>query len=510
MKLLGAGAASAALLLMLPAAARADVTITPGCTVAGVTAPCRSGWYTSDVTVSFSLSGSGFSNPTGCGNQTVSTDTNGTLFRCTVDLSDGSVVGAAVTIKRDATQPTATGITAQRGADANGWYNHPVQVAVSGSDTMSGVASCTSVTYSGPDSGSASVTGTCTDAAGNVSSTKALAFQYDATPPSTSPAPARAADAAGWYNHPVDVVFSGTDAVSGIDTCTAAAYSGPDSASASVSGSCRDKAGNTAGASFAVRYDATPPSVTGGAPDRAPDANGWYNHHLLVSFAGADATSGIASCDAPAYEKPNAATAMLSGRCRDNAGNVSQPGTFSFKFDSTPPKVTDLAVSSLDRTVTLTWKASADVAGVKIVRSGGAAAPVTVYNGKRATTFTDKRVRNGDRYSYFLTALDAAGNEVVLKGLATPSAPLLSPRRAARVSGDAMLRWRAAPHASYYNVQLWLRGRKVLTTWPSGPSLRLPHLAAGKYVWLVWPGLGPRLQHRYGPLLGRSTFVVTG
>jgi len=69
------------------------------------------GWYTSDVTVSFSLSGSGFSNPTGCGNQTVSTDTNGTLFRCTVDLSGGSVVGAAVTIKRDATPPTPTSPT---------------------------------------------------------------------------------------------------------------------------------------------------------------------------------------------------------------------------------------------------------------------------------------------------------------------------------------------------------------------------------------------------------------
>jgi hypothetical protein len=510
MKLVAAGTAASALLLMLPAAARANVTIVPSCTVSGVTAPCGSGWYTSDVTVSFSLSGSGFSNPTGCGNQTVNVDTSGTLFRCTVDLSGGSVVGAAVTIKRDATPPTASGIAAQRGPDMNGWYNHPIQVAVSGTDAMSGIASCTNATYSGPDSASASVGGTCTDNAGNVSSTVTLAFQYDATPPSASPTPARAADAADWYNHPVDVVFSGTDAVSGVDTCTTATYSGPDSAATSLSGTCRDKAGNTATASFALRYDATPPSVTGATPDRAPDANGWYNHRLLVSFAGADTTSGIASCDAPTYERPNDASAVVSGRCRDNAGNVSEPSAFAFKFDATPPKVNDLTLSSFDRAVTLTWKASADVTGIKIVRSGGKAPPVTVYDGRRATTFTDKGVRNDKRYAYMLIARDAAGNTAELKALATPSLPLLAPRPAAHIRGDTTLRWRVVPHASYYNVQLWSGGSKVLTTWASQPNLLVQHLRSGSYVWYVWPGFGPRSQHHYGALLGRSTFVVTG
>ena len=510
MKLLGAATAVAALLLMLPAAARASVTIVPSCTVSGATAPCGTGWYTTDVAVSFSLSGSGFSNPTGCGNQTVTVDTGGTVFRCTVDLTGGSVVGAAVTIKRDATPPTASGITAQRGPDMNGWYNHPVQVAVSGTDAMSGIASCMNPTYSGPDSGSASVSGTCTDNAGNVSSAATLTLQYDATPPSTSPTPARAADSGAWYNHPVGVAFNGTDAVSGVESCTTATYSGPDSAATSVSGSCRDKAGNTGSASFALHYDATPPTVTGGTPDRAPDANGWYNHSLLVSFAGADATSGIASCDTPTYGKPNDTAATLSGRCRDNAGNVSEPATFAFKFDATPPKVDDLTVSSFDRTVTLTWKASADVAGLKIVRSGGKGSPVTVYDGKRATTFTDRGVRNDRRYAYVLIARDVAGNTVELKGLATPSLPLLAPRPAAHIRSDTRLRWRAVPHASYYNVQLWSGGRKVLTTWPSSPNLLLQHLSAGTYIWYVWPGFGPRSQHRYGMLLGRSSFVVTG
>jgi hypothetical protein len=509
LKLPATAAGLAALVLTLPAAAQADATITSSCTVSGVTAACSSGWYAATVTVSFSVSGTNLKT-VNCPGATIDTDSAGTDVPCVVTFTDNSITGKVVTIRRDATAPTATAITAARGPDNGGWYNHSVGVAASGADAMSGIASCTAVTYAGPDSGSASVAGTCTDNAGNVSASKTLTFQYDATPPNVSAAPARAADAGDWYNHAVDIAFSGTDAVSGVDTCTSASYSGPDNGSALVSGSCRDKAGNTASATFALHYDSTPPSITGGTPDRAPDASGWYNHRLVVTFAGTDATSGVASCDAPAYDKPDDRATTVTGRCRDNAGNLSPPASFAFKFDSTPPRVSGLALSSLDRTIALTWKASTDVATIKIVRTGGgSSAPVAIYDGKRTTAFNDKSVRNGDRYSYALTASDAAGNEATLKGLATPSAPLLAPRKAARVSGGATLRWRALPKASYYNVQLWLGGKKVLTTWPTGTSFRLPHLRPGRYTWLVWPGLGPRSQHRYGALIGKSTFVVT-
>jgi hypothetical protein len=495
--------------LALPAAARAD-GISATCTAAGVAAPCDGHWYTSDVTVSFILP-AGSSNPQGCGNQTISTDTSGVTITCTVTVGGGQCCRLDVTVKRDATPPAATGIAAQRAPDANGWYNHPVGVAVSGTDATSGIASCSSVTYSGPDSASASVSGTCTDNAGNVSAPKALSFQYDATPPSVSAAPARAADANGWYNHAVDVGFQATDPASGVDSCTSGSYSGPDSGSASVAGTCRDKAGNTASASFGLRFDATPPSVTAGTPDRGADFNGWYNHRLVVSYAGTDPTSGIASCDSVAYDKPDDASAKVSGRCRDNAGNVSAPTDVGFRYDSTPPKLAKLTANAGDATVAMTWSASADVASVKIMRTrGGAGTPVTLYDGKRLTAFTDKKVHDGSRYAYVVAAFDQAGNEADAKIAATPSAPLLAPRRSAVVHGGTTLRWRPAPGATYYNVQLWLGGRKVLTTWPAAPSLPLSRLRPGSYTWFVWPGRGPRPLHRYGPLLGRSTFVVKG
>jgi hypothetical protein len=496
-----------AITLALPAAARAD-GITANCTAAGVTTACDSHWHTSDVTVSFVLP-AGSSNPQGCGNVTISSDTTGQAITCTVSVSGSQCCRLDLTIKRDATPPTATAITAQRAPDTNGWYNHALGVAVTGTDATSGIASCTSLTYSGSDSGTASVAGTCTDNAGNVSAPKTLAFQYDATAPSMS-ASARGADANGWYNHPVDVAFQGTDAVSGVDTCTSATYSGPDNGSASVAGTCRDKAGNTSSASFPLRYDATPPTAPSGAPDRPPDSNGWYNHHLVVSFSASDATSGVASCDAPSYDKPNDATATLTGHCRDNAGNVGPDGSFAFKFDSTPPKLDKAVFNALDGAVTMTWTASADAATITIVRTSGGGAPVTVYDGKRVTTFTDKTARNGNRYTYVVAAFDEAGNKSLAKGVATPSPPLLSPRAAAHIKGGTTLRWRAVPHATYYNVQLWLHGAKVLTRWPAGTSFHLPRLRPGRYTWLVWPGLGPRAKHRYGPLIGRSTFVVNG
>jgi|GEM_PF-1059000 len=497
--------AAAAVVTALPAAAvHADTGISATCN----DAPCSAGWYRTDVKVSFVLP-SGSSNPQGCGDQTVNQDTAGTTFTCTVVVGTSQCCRLDVTVKRDATPPTVAALTLARGPDSNGWYNHAVGFAASGTDALSGIASCTTGTYSGPDSGTAAVSGTCTDGAGNVSAPRTMTFAYDATPPSVTPSPARPPDANGWYNHPVAVGFSGTDAVSGVDSCTSDSYSGPDSASTAVTGSCRDKAGNVGTASFALRYDSTPPTVTTATPDRPPDANGWYNHKLVVTFGGTDATSGIAGCDAPAYDHPDASPASVAGRCVDNAGNVSAPGAFQFKYDSTPPKLSALQVTSLDRSATLSWRASADTSEITIVRTGGGATD-TVYRGKRVTTFTDKRVRNGDRYTYTVTALDDAGNAATLKGLASPTASLLAPRASARVQGGVTLRWRAVRGATYYNVQLWVSGRKVLTTWPAGSTLRIAHLARGRYTWLVWPGRGSRRQHRYGALIGSSTFVVTG
>jgi hypothetical protein len=489
------------------------------------------GWYVSNVTVTYEVTGSSF-NQVACGTwHTTSQGLEGVFTftsdgaqqpaTCSVISPSGSSSSPPLSINIDKTTPAVASVGLSRGPDSNGWYNHPVQIAATGTASASGIASCTSATYAGPDSSSAAVSATCTSGAGLVSAPKAVSFQYDATPPSVSVSPARAADANGWYNHPVGVAFTGADAVSGIDTCSGSTtYSGPDSGSASVVGSCRDKAGNSASATFALKYDATPPTVTGATPDRPPDAGGFYNHKVVVTFAGTDSTSGISSCDTVTYDKPDSQSAKVTGVCHDNAGNVSSQAPFAFKYDSTPPKLSGLTAAAENGRVDLSWNPSPDVASLVVTRSTGGAAPKTVYSGTRIATFADRNLRNGVRYTYTVIATDDAGNAATMKTTAQPSTALIAPSQQAHVRGSVLLRWRSASHAGYYNVQLWRSGTKVLSSWPSGPSFRIArtwsylgrsyNLAPGRYTWFVWPGRGKPTEHSFGPLLGSSSFVVTG
>ena len=135
--------------------------------------------------------------------------------------------------------------------------------------------SCTSATYDGADSATASVAGTCTDKAGNTSGPLGFGLKYDETAPQvTAGTPRRAPDVDGWYNRAVAFDFEGADATSGIAACPSVTYSGPDGGAASVTGRCTDRAGNSADRAFGVRYDATAPEVASATPDRPPDAAG--------------------------------------------------------------------------------------------------------------------------------------------------------------------------------------------------------------------------------------------
>jgi len=147
--------------------------------------------------------------------------------------------------------------------DANGWYNHAITVGWAGSDPASGIESCTdAATYAGPDSAGVTLTGACTDKAGNSSSTS-FQFSYDATAPAVSARAERGPDHNGWFNRPVRIDFVGTDALSGVDSCTSITYSGPFIKSIQPAGSCRDRAGNSGFASFPINYDSTSPALSG-------------------------------------------------------------------------------------------------------------------------------------------------------------------------------------------------------------------------------------------------------
>jgi hypothetical protein len=94
------------------------------------------------------------------------------------------IVGQQVLIRIDKTPPAVSGVFA-RPPDWGGWFNHPVGFQFVGRDATSGVRSCTSGVYGGPQGLGVSVRGSCRDVAGNTGS-RLIRLNYDSTPP---PAP---------------------------------------------------------------------------------------------------------------------------------------------------------------------------------------------------------------------------------------------------------------------------------------------------------------------------------
>jgi hypothetical protein len=265
-----------------------------------------------------------------------------------------------------------------------------------------------------------------------------------------------------------------------------------------------------------VRIDATPPSVFA-VPDRPPDANGWFNHPVGIAFAGSDATSGVAACDRTAYGGPDGGGVLVSGSCRDVAGNVGQGG-LTLNYDATAPAAPKASARPDDRAVELDWSVPGDVATVEVVRLTNAASSTLVFRGA-GDEFVDRSLRNGARYRYELTAIDQAGNSSRSSVSAVPtSSPLLEPARGSQLVAPPALVWEPVKRAAYYNVQLYRGSRKLLSAWPAATTLKLARswryagkprrLAPGRYRWLVWPGFGKRSERRYGKQLGASGFRV--
>ena len=497
-------------LLVVPAAGAAGLSIGYSVT-SGTTGD--NGWYRSAVTAQITVQGA--------------TDTNcvATMtFRSSSDVLNCSATDGNASIpfhlqfKIDTDAPSVSGGTPSRGPDANGWFNQPVAIAFNGSDATSGVASCTSTSYAGPDSATASVSGTCRDNAGNVSGASSWSLKYDATAPSVSAAADRAADGAGWYNHSVTVTFAGSDATSGIDSCTApATYAGPDAESTSLAGSCVDHAGNRSNGSLQLKYDGTAPT-TAAALARKPDERGWYTRPVGVTFSGNDALSGLSSCTTTkTYNGPDASTARMTGACHDKAGNTGDAGV-TLKYDATAPHLRQVTVVPGADGVTLSWRQPADIASVAVTRSPGRKGnrQTVIYKGK-APHARDTGLAVGVAYRYQLTSLDLAGNRAVADVTAKLRA-LYAPAPGARAHAGDALRWMPQKSAAYYNVQLFRGRQKILSTWPVGTRFRLPRawsysgrsyrLSRGVYRWYVWPGTGTRTAAHYGPLLGSSSFTV--
>jgi hypothetical protein len=135
----------------------------------------NNGWYTSDVTVSWSVvdNQSTVSSTTGCDPTTISTDTTGVTLTCTA-TSAGGTDSASVKIKRDATAPEVSLVGGP--VDGGKYYfgDVPAAPTCTASDATSGLNGDCSVTgYIALVGVQHTVTASATDLAGNKSTDSA-------------------------------------------------------------------------------------------------------------------------------------------------------------------------------------------------------------------------------------------------------------------------------------------------------------------------------------------------
>ncbi len=290
------------------------------------------GWYVSDVLVSWSVSdpGSGISSSTGCSAATLSSDTVGSTLTCSATNGAGLSSSASVTIKLDKSGPSAQLAVIAGNPGSNGWYVSDVTVDADGSDDVSGPVTCSADQVISAE-GTTLVSGSCTNDAGLTTDAAPLSLMIDKSAPTNASGQAdRTPDSNGWYNHAVTIGFTGQDAVSGIASCSSATYSGPDSASAAVSGSCTDLAGNSANGSFSLMYDATAPVLN---PVVSPNPV-VLNGSVTASANATDNLSGTAmqSCSPVVTSSLGSQTANCTAT--DVAGNSASA---SASYSVVPP-----------------------------------------------------------------------------------------------------------------------------------------------------------------------------
>ncbi|MEM7207536.1 MAG: chitobiase/beta-hexosaminidase C-terminal domain-containing protein [Pseudomonadota bacterium] len=128
-------------------------------------------WYTSDLTVSWSVTDphSSVTVDSGCSTETVTADTDGMTFTCQAS-SDGGTSSDSITVKRDTTAPVLTLNSPPDGASYN--LDDTVIADWSATDSVAGIALATGDTASGGNIDTASTGGktytvTATDDAGN-------------------------------------------------------------------------------------------------------------------------------------------------------------------------------------------------------------------------------------------------------------------------------------------------------------------------------------------------------
>jgi DNA-binding beta-propeller fold protein YncE len=204
----------------------------------------------------------------------------------------------------------------------------------------------------------------------------------------------------GWFNTSVAVNFTAADNTSGLRGLTGNTTLTAEAENQSATGIAVDNAGNVAYLVISnISIDRTPPTVTA-TRSPGPNAAGWNNGPVIVTFTGIDDLSGIVSCSDQVTLTSEGEGQSISGTMMDRAGNMANATAGEINIDLTPPLI---AINSpagfylLNQPVTADWVVVDSLSGV-------AAASGTTPKGVAVDTST------ASAHTYRVTATDLAGN----------------------------------------------------------------------------------------------------
>ena len=348
-------------------------------------------------------------------------------------------------------------------------------------------------------------------------------------------------------NYPTPTAIDAVDGPVAIIPCAPASGTKFTLGTTAVNCSATDSHSNTGHATFNVTVtDKTPPnlivpaarSVYATTPAGIPNTVSGVVSFLSAASA-TDIVDGspVITNNAPSFLPVGNLT--ITFVARDFSGNATYksvnlivlpqppPGTLPLVIPpkpTIPAQPTNVRITPLDGAVRIQWNAGGRQ--VMVTRSSSSNRSLSAIGDERVvytgngSSYTDRGLENGVEYRYVVMAVDAAGNHSIgVAGVVVPRRNLLkSPKDGARLRKAPKLIWARDAEAQYYNAQLLLSGKKILSVWPVRPTYALKKnwkylgrkytLKPGVYTWYVFPGYGARAAVHYGSLMGSRTFRI--
>ena len=172
------------------------------------------------------------------------------------------------------------------------------------------------------------------------------------------------------------------------------------------------------------KRDTVPPLITA-VLDTTPNAAGWHNAPVTVSFACTDCQSGIASCSADVVLATETPAQTVTGTALDLDG-TSASTSLVVSLDVTPPEAQILAPTDASASVELTYSdalSGIDLESVTVLIDGVDVTTTLAVDVTGASGVLDPSLAPGE-HAILFTLRDVAGNETAISQLfATELAP---------------------------------------------------------------------------------------